>query len=872
MPRSRSLLKLPWRSGNLLLADGPDPATGFSVDLTNCDREPIHVLGKVQPFGFLIALTADWLVSRVSGNSEAFIGQPPKALLGLPISAVFTGDAIHSLRNRITLLRGPDSVERIFSLALTEGGPLFDVAVHFSGPLVVIEAEAASHDEVEASSTVRSMVARLGQADSLAAFLRDGARQVRALTGFDRVMVYRFADTGDGEVVAEALRPGIDSFYGLHYPASDIPAQARALYLRNIFRVIADVEADPIPVIPALDPTGVALDMSLCLTRAVSPIHIEYLRNMGVRASLSISIVVDGKLWGLFACHHYSPRLPTFAQRSAAELFGQIFSMMLESRERAETAEYEGKARQVADRLLSAVAQDHDLMSNARWLGDVIFDTIPADGVGVYIDGHMTFSGLTPDAPSFAAIVTMLNQVAASQIYTTNALSRVMPEAVHFADRTSGLLAIPLSRRPRDYVVLFRAEQLRAVRWAGKPGKDMEYGPNGPRLSPRKSFEEWSELVKGIALAFTPAQIRVAEALRTALLEVVLRLSDSVDQERQRAHEKQELLIAELNHRVRNILSLIRGLLSQTRDSARSVDEFIGTLESRVHALARAHDQITADRWAPARLHDLIEVEAGAYLGERSDRVRLEGPNVLLTPGCFTVLALVIHEMLTNAAKYGALSDNGTVSIIWRVDEDGSLLIDWTECGGPPVVAPTRRGFGSTVIERSIPYDLEGHAEINYRLAGIEAHFCIPSRHVVSELAETIDRDLAKPAMPATPGLLKGRNVLLVEDNMIIAMDGEDALRDLGAEVSTAASVGRAREAIALQALDMAVLDFNLGHESSMPVADLLAERGIPFIFATGYGDGLELPPRFKHVTLLKKPYSGATLAQALGAFVDSGA
>ncbi len=853
------------------MADRDADQPNFSVDLSNCDREPIHVLGTVQPFGFLISLTADWLVSRVSANSAQFIGLTPDDMLGKPIAALLDGEAIHALRNRITLLRGPDSVERLFSIPLIAGGPPFDVAVHFSGQLVVVEAEPASHDEMEASSTVRSMVARLAQAEGMTAFLRDGARQVRALTGFDRVMVYRFADGGDGEVVAEALKPGIDSFFGLHYPASDIPAQARALYLRNIFRIIADVKAPPVPVVPALDPTGAALDMSLCLTRAVSPIHIEYLGNMGVGASLSISIIVEGKLWGLFACHHYAPRLPTFAQRSAAELFGQIFSMMLESRERAETATYEGKARQVADRLLSAVAQDHDLLTNARWLGDIIFDTIPADGVGVYIDGQMTFSGLAPDASAFVAIVSMLNRVAASQVYTTDSLSSVLPEAAAYADRVSGVLAIPLSRRPRDYVVLFRAEQLRSVRWAGNPEKEIEYGPNGPRLTPRKSFESWSQLVKGVALSFLPAELRVAEALRTALLEVILRMSDSADAERQRAHEKQELLIAELNHRVRNILSLIRGLLSQTRDSARSVDEFIGTLESRVHALARAHDQITADRWSPARLYDLIEVESGAYLGERSDRVQLSGPNVLLTPGCFTVLALVIHEMLTNAAKYGALSDSGTVKIDWRVDEDGSLLIDWTESGGPPVVAPTRRGFGSTVIERSIPYDLGGHAEISYRLAGIEAHFCIPSIHVVSVLPDVTATDRAKPAAPVVPGLLKGRNVLLVEDNMIIAMDGEDALRDLGADVVTAASVGRAHEAIAIQSVDLAVLDFNLGHETSLPIADMLAERGIPFLFATGYGDGLELPARFEAVTLLKKPYSGATLAQALAPVIEAG-
>jgi light-regulated signal transduction histidine kinase (bacteriophytochrome) len=839
-------------------------AATFAVDISNCEREPIHVPGTIQPFGFLIAVTADWLVSRVSANSADFIGLAPDALLGRPIADIFVADALHSLRNRITLLRGPDSVERLYSVQLIEGGAQFDLAVHFSGQLVVIEAEPASADELEVASLVRSMVARLAQVEGMTAFLRDGARQVRALTGFDRVMVYRFAGTGDGEVVAEALRPGIDSFFGLHYPASDIPAQARALYLRNIFRIISDVRATPSPVVPTLDPEGGALDMSLCLLRAVSPIHIEYLRNMGVGASLSISIIVDGRLWGLFACHHYSPRLPSFAQRSAAELFGQIFSMMLESRERAETADYEGKARQVADRLMAAVAQDGDLLANARWLGDIIFDTIPADGVGVYIDGRMTFSGLTPDEKAFVNIVSMLNRNAASQVYNTDSIASVLPEAIAHADRAAGLLAIPLSRRPRDYVVLFRAEQLRSVRWAGRQDKDIEYGPNGPRLTPRKSFEEWSQLVKGSATPFAPAELRVAEALRTALLEVVLRLSDSADEERQKAHEKQELLIAELNHRVRNILSLIRGLISQTRDSAGSIDDFIGTLESRVHALARAHDQITADRWGPARLYDLIEVEAGAYLGEKRDRVQLSGPNVLLTPGAFTVLALVIHELLTNATKYGALADGGTIAISWQVDPDGSLLIDWRESGGPAVTAPTRRGFGSTVIERSIPYDLDGHAEVHYRLAGLEAQFCIPSAHVVSVLPDRVGTDRSKPVTAPTPDLLKGMQVLLVEDNMIIAMDGEDALQDLGGQVMTASSVGRAQEAITLSKVDFAVLDFNLGHETSLGIADMLAERGIAFIFATGYGDGLELPARFAHVPLVKKPYSGATLAQAI--------
>jgi len=826
----------------------------FQVDLTNCDREPIHVLGIIQPFGFLIAVTADWLVARVSANVAEFIGIDPAEMLGRPLSGFMTDHGIHAIRNRLTMLRGPDAVERLFDQQLFEGRPAFDVAVHMASDLIVIEAEPAADDHVEAATMVRAMVNRLDQTDLMASFLREGARQVRAITGFDRVMVYRFDKQLSGEVVAEALRPGVDSFLGLNYPASDIPAQARKLYLRNLFRVIADVGATPVPLVPQLDPHGVALDQSLSVLRAVSPIHIEYLTNMGVGASLSISIVVGGKLWGLFACHHYAPRLPSFAARTAAELFGQMFSLMLESRERREAADYETRARTIVDRLMSTIAQDNDLLDNAQWLGEIIADAIPADGVGVYLDGAISLSGLAPNREQFDDIVRMLNRVASSQVFATDSIQQLLPEARSHADIAAGLIAIPISRSPRDYVVLFRSERLRSVRWAGNPEKAMEYGPNGPRLTPRKSFEAWSELVKGTSIPFTPAERRVAETLRTGMIEVLIRLADNADQERTRAHERQELLIAELNHRVRNILSLIRGLISQTRGGAATVEEFIATLDHRVQALARAHDQITSDRWGPARLIDLIEIEMGAYVGVRRDRIKLNGANVLLQPNAFSSLALVIHELMTNAAKYGALSDNGEVAIDWRLDEDGSLLLDWTERGGPAVTAPTRRGFGSTIIERSIPYDLGGRAEVNYRLTGVEANFCVPSRHVAGIAADAQPTSV-KRAVPVDSQPLKGKTALLVEDSMIIALDGEDALRDLGADlVVTVASVTQGLRALDEHHFDFALLDFNLGAETSAPIADVLKARNTHFAFATGYGEAIS-DPRFAGVRTLTKPY-----------------
>ena len=297
------------------------PTDTFTVDLTNCDREPIHILGAIQPIGFLIALTADWLVARTSANIADFIGFQPDELFGKPLFELFQPKAVHDLLNRSTLLRGADAVERIFDLELVAGRPNFDVALHFSGGQIVIEAEPASGEHGDATGMVRSMIARLDGAPDFAAFYREGARQVRALIEFDRVMVYRFAADGSGEVVAEAVRSGIGAFMGLRYPASDIPVQARELYRRNLLRVITDVNATPVPIVPQRDQHGQPLDLSLSVLRSVSPIHIEYLKNMGVQASLSISIIVEGKLWGLFACHHYAPRCPTFERRSVSELF-----------------------------------------------------------------------------------------------------------------------------------------------------------------------------------------------------------------------------------------------------------------------------------------------------------------------------------------------------------------------------------------------------------------------------------------------------------------------------------------------------------------------------------------------------------------------
>ncbi len=844
-------------------------AVPYQVDLTNCDREPIHILGAIQPAGFLLALSSDWLVARVSANVAAFLGRAPADVIGVPLLDLFANDAVHTLRNRVTMLRGPDGTERMPGIDLLGDGGRFDVAVHLSGGAIVIEAEPAQDDAADATGMLRAMMSRLDRTDELPAFFREGARQVRALTGFDRVMVYRFTPDGSGEVVAEAVRGGLGSLMGLRYPHTDIPAQARALYVRSIFRVIADVGAAAVPIVPLLDEGGRPLDLSLAGLRAVSPVHIEYLANMGVAASLSISIVIDGRLWGLFACHHMTPRLPSLARRGMAELFGQMFAMKLESRERAAIAAYVDRARGVADRLLASVAGDAALLDDPEWLADTLGEVIPSDGVAVSINGRIALAGMTPPEDEFMDLVRALNGTAAGRVYATERIARIVPAASAYAQAAAGLLALPISRSPRDYVVLFRQEIVRTVRWAGDPrDKPLEHGPDGPRLSPRKSFESWSELVRGTSQPFTAAEVGVAETLRATLIEVVLRLSDAAHIERRQAAERQELLIAELNHRVRNILALIRGLVHQTRGASETAEDYVRELEGRIQSLARAHNQITADRWGPAPLKGLIETEAAAYLARRSNRVRTSGPDVLLDPQAFATLALVIHELMTNSAKYGGLSDSGGVVVDWKLDADGDLLIHWREQGGPPVQAPTRQGFGTTIIQRSIPFDLGGKAAVDYKVTGLEAQFCVPRRFVTRGHAEPLRALAPEPEAPPVAGAatsLAGETVLLVEDSLIIAMDAEDMLLRLGAgRVTPAATIRQALEAIERERPSFALLDINLGDQTSMPIAEKLQSLGIPFLFATGYGEQAALPVAFASVPVLQKPYGESAVAAGI--------
>jgi len=838
-------------------------ATTQEIDLTTCDREPIHILGRIQSFGALISVTSDWIINHASQNVGGILGENSGDFVGRPIGALFTDDAVHHIRSRLQLLSSQDAIDRIFGLKLTQSDELFDVALHISGGSIVIEIEKhVGEQSQDYIGSVRAMIERIKKADTIESLCQIASRQLRALIQFDRVMVYRFAEDGTGEVIAESLNGDVESFMGLRYPASDIPKQARKIYERNLLRIISDVYDEGVVIEPAVDPDGIPLDLTMSAIRSVSPIHLEYLKNMGVNASLSISILKRGKLWGLFACHNNTSKRLSFDRRTAAELFAQLFSFLLDQKNGDYIREEMIQSRILHDKIMVQLADGGNISDNLDMLASSIKSIIPFDGIALWVDGKLQSQGSVPTREQFLPLARFLNTTGVSQIYVADSLSKVHPAAKDYVSTASGILALPVSRSPRDYLVLFRKELTQSVNWAGNPNKPVISGPLGDRLTPRKSFEAWQETVHAHSASWTNTERRAAESLRVTLLEVVLRMADASLKERKKSQETQELLIAELNHRVRNILNLIRGLVSQS-SGAKDVTTFTDIVGGRIQALARAHDQITEENWTPASIYSLINTEAKAYLGEESNRVVLSGRDVLITPTAFTTLSLVIHEMMTNSAKYGALTEqNGKVEIILERNEVGALEIVWTERGGPAVTAPTRKGFGTTIIERSIPFELKGTANIDYDLSGVRALFTIPAKFIHS-FAEPIIRTPEQVTSSADPQV-KGK-ALVVEDNMIIALDAEDILTELGAsEVFVASSVSEAMGFIQENEISFAMLDVNLGAETSELVALKLRENQTPFIFATGYGERINLKENFPTTIIVQKPYNADTVKDAI--------
>jgi light-regulated signal transduction histidine kinase (bacteriophytochrome)/CheY-like chemotaxis protein len=857
------------------------------VDVTNCDREPIHIPGAILPHGAMLVLDpATMEVLQAAGDTIRLLGVSIEDLLGQPAASLFRPDQIDNivgLAAALDLLKPRHLLDP--QMRVIANQPL-DASMHRSAGMLVLEFEAADPSDRYAADPlagVQEMVRGFDESASLKTLCQLAAERVRGVARYDRVLVYKFMQDGSGWVIAESREPRFEPFLDLHYPAADIPQQARSLYVQNWLRLITQVEYDPAPLIPPSNPrTGEPLDMSQAILRDVSPIHREYLRNMGIDASMSISIIRGGRLWGLIACHHYSTRILPRHLRAVCELFGSMFSLLLESREKGEQFDERLSSRMVLQNLMLNLASADDyaygLTQQSPNLLDYIHCGSPSEdgkrpgGVAVNVKGQLTALGTTPTHEQINQLIEWLNTHVQKNegVFSTDRLSDVWQPGAAFSSVASGILVISVSDELSDFIIWFRPELVGTTSWAGEPTKFVVSGPEGDRLSPRKSFEVWKEIVRGRCLAWTPADLDAAFDLRVSLLHVVLRRINKAAQERRLAAERDKLLMAELDHRVKNTIANIQALVVQTSRSAQSLTGFVKGLDGRIQAMAKAHSLLSESRWEGVSIDKLLREELSPY-SNGHEAVTLNGTDLLLTSKSALSLSLAIHELATNAAKYGALTlPAGRVAVQWQRGSDGGVELSWSETGGPLVEQPKRRGFGSTLIERALGMETGGRAIVHYMRAGVVCDIFLPATSVLNaDIVTPNDNNnkiaalLQKEVRLATKS--EKYRIFVVEDSFLLVMTLQTMLEDIGWIVVGPAT--RRDEALAMahsEDFDAALLDVNLDGEMSWDVALLLKARNIPFVFSTGYDLSIVLPDGLVGNVVIAKPYRSSSVEQRL--------
>ncbi|MDQ3231494.1 MAG: GAF domain-containing protein, partial [Pseudobdellovibrionaceae bacterium] len=505
-----------------------------TVNLTNCDQEPIHIPGSIQPHGVLLGIDESTsTIELVSDNVFEKFGLTPADLLQQNFSFLFEDhsrqsilDCLHSHAD--PLLCGPLEIRSRTGSSL----PPMQAILHRSSGLLIMELEnsVSGHNGIFENYhlRLRQTISGMREMDSIDEMCHRAAQEVKHLTSFDRVMLYRFDNDWNGQVIAEAREPNLEPFLGLHYPASDIPEQARRLYTVNWLRLIADRDYKPAPLIPDISPrTGQSVDLSHSVLRSVSPIHLQYLRNMGVQASMSVSLLLDGKLWGLIACHHYSPKFVAYDVRLACESLAQILSWQISSRERSDYNSKRATSVQFMSDILTSTAAEPSLVQGLLKSSDELLQMVEAQGVVVKYRDQMATAGVTPPKEFIQHLVQWLQTHKTMDVWATHKLSTEFPDATAYAESASGIIAIHLLSGTDDCIIWFRPEIVSTVNWAGNPDKTSMDGSD--RLSPRGSFALWQQTVKGYSQPWLDWQVDAATRFLYLLVASIVKKAEEIE-------------------------------------------------------------------------------------------------------------------------------------------------------------------------------------------------------------------------------------------------------------------------------------------------------------------------------------------------------
>jgi light-regulated signal transduction histidine kinase (bacteriophytochrome) len=525
------------------------------VDLTDCDREPIHIPGTVQSFGVLFVLAEPSLtITQVSDNIGEHLPFRVEEVLGRQLSTMLDAASVTEVKEALGEERWLD----MNPLQIGARGKQFDGIVHRHAGAAILELEPNPGPPIAKRHPFRAALLRIQRVVTSAELADVVVQQMRRVTGFERVLFYRFHEDGHGSVDGEAKEPALEPYLGLHYPASDIPAQARELYRKNWLRLIFDASAAPARVVPTLRvDTGGPLDLSFSVLRSVSPIHLQYMANMGVRASMSISLIVRDRLWGLISClNHTRPWRVSQETRMACEFLGRLSSLQLAALEDRDQLAGRASRRAMEDeltRVMRESAPEDKGLESLLSRPEEVTGLVGADGVAVVSGGQVMVAGRTPPPALIQEIAAWVEEKEGARPYATASLAALFPRAREASDVASGLLTFALPGAPQRRLLWFRPEFIQTVSWGGDPNKPFTADSRDP-LRPRHSFALWREEVRLRSHPWTASNLEAASELQRRAIEVDIaqRLLGE-----QRAVRARDDLLAVVSHDLRGPLAAV---------------------------------------------------------------------------------------------------------------------------------------------------------------------------------------------------------------------------------------------------------------------------------------------------------------------------
>ncbi|MBJ2271174.1 GAF domain-containing protein [Pseudomonas sp. MF6772] len=585
----------------------------FEELLANCADEPIRFPGAIQPHGALLTLREpDLQIVQVSANVASLFNHPPETLLGQPLDTLLGADNARTVQQIASQLNFIDAP----ALHVTLNGNEFEGLLHRHQGVLVLEFEPRyEHFQPKSvngrASNLGKMLQHLQSAKTLQALYEISVSEIQAMTGYDRVLIYRFEEEGHGQVIAEASAPSMELFNGLFFPASDIPEQARELYRTNWLRIIPNADYEPVPLLPKLHPdTGKPLDLSFATLRSVSPIHCQYMKNMGVLSSMSISLMKGDKLWGLISCGNREPLHVPNDLRTTCQTIGQVLSLQISAMEALDISRQREEKVEALDTLNQAMSASADtVFDGLAQCPQVLMDLVLAGGVAIIEGQQLHRYGNCPEPAQIRALHKWL-QDTGQPVFASHHLSAVYPPAADYQPVASGVLAMSLPKPVDNGVLWFRPEVKENIQWSGDPQKPLalEKSDAGLRLRPRTSFEIWKVEMAGISTKWSSGDRFAANDLRRSALENDLARQVLREQQAVRARDE---LVAVVSHDLRNpmtVISMLCGMMQKAFSS------------DGAHTSRRISSAIDTMQQAAARMNVLLEdlldtskIEAGRY-------------------------------------------------------------------------------------------------------------------------------------------------------------------------------------------------------------------------------------------------------------------